>query len=89
MQVDGNFVLYYRAVTPLHATWESNTDGSGADRAVMQQDGNLVLYRGGTAIWQSNTDGFPGGTLVVQNDGNVVIYEGGVARWASGTAGVT
>lgn len=89
MQNDGNLVLYSRLSTPYHALWNARTDGSGADRAVMQGDGNLVVYRGGTAVWASNTGGFGGATLVMQNDGNAVIYQGGVARWASGTGGRT
>jgi hypothetical protein len=70
-QGDGNLILYSYG-TPL---WASNTDGTAAGQAVMQHDGNFVVY---DAYWNalraSNTDGYHGARLVVQNDGNVVIY---------------
>lgn len=54
MQGDGNFVVYTSAGKAL---WSTNTIGSGADWAVMQEDGNFVLYNKsqGRAIWSSNT----------------------------------
>ena len=70
-QGDGNLVLYSYG-TPL---WASNTGGTAAGQAVMQHDGNFVVY---DAYWNalraSNTDGYDGARLVFQNDGNVVIY---------------
>lgn len=48
-----------------------------ADRThvlMMQTDGNLVLYSGGTPIWASYTQGHPGAYAVMQADGNLVIY---------------
>ena len=83
MQHDGNLVLYQRHVG---AVWSSGTHGSGADRAVMQTDGNLVVYAGGTARWASGTHGEPGAIAAVQSDGNLVVYRGGAARWASGSS---
>jgi hypothetical protein len=54
----------------------------------MQSDGNLVVYRSGTARWASWTNGSSGAYVVLQSDGNLVVYDtGGVARWASWTAG--
>jgi len=53
---------------------------------VMQGDGNLVEYKGGTAIWDSQSQGV--GHLVMQTDGNLVIYNAtsGV-MWQSGSGG--
>ncbi len=57
--------------------------GDGKYRAVMQPDGNFVLY-GGRATWASNTMG-RGDRVVMQDDGNLVIYDGNHATWASNT----
>ncbi|MFE4630893.1 hypothetical protein [Streptomyces mirabilis] len=45
-------------------------------RLVMQNDGNLVMYRkrDGAAIWSSRTSGHPGAYAIMQTDGNLVIY---------------
>jgi len=55
--------------------------------AVMQGDGNFVVYDGDwQPYWATGTDGHPGAYLSVQNDGNMVIYDvDGTALWASGT----
>lgn len=47
---------------------------SGEFTLTMQTDGNLVIYKGGTATWSSKTFMFPNATLVMQRDGNLVIY---------------
>lgn len=82
-QGDGNLVLYDGG----HASWASNTSGRPVGVAIMQRDGNLVLYgRGGRALWASNTSAKPGSHLVVQNDRNVVIYQpDGHPVWATNT----
>jgi pseudomonalisin len=56
---------------------------------VMQDDGNLVLYRtNGRALWATGTDGRAIRHAVMQNDGNLVLYDyAGRPRWASGTNG--
>ena len=41
-QKDGNFVLYRTSNN--QALWASGTNGSGSVKAVMQYDGNLVVY---------------------------------------------
>ena len=52
----------------------------------MQHDGNLVLYRSGSARWASNTGGSPADRAIMQNDGNFVLYTAnGAAVWATGT----
>jgi len=45
--------------------------------AVMQSDGNFVLYNvsTGAAVWETNTDGHPGAFLNAQSDGNLVVYD--------------
>jgi hypothetical protein len=63
---------------PLQAvpTWASGTQGAPAGTyAVMQEDGNLVLYSpGGGVVWDSETPDHALSVLVVQDDGNAVIY---------------
>ncbi|MGW4528749.1 CHAP domain-containing protein [Amycolatopsis sp. NPDC004378] len=82
-QGDANLVEYDTQTNA--ALWASNTTSTGADRFVLQNDRNLVLYAGSTAVWASNTSS--GDCLIVQNDGNVVLYQGGSFQWANaGTA---
>jgi hypothetical protein len=85
MQGDGNLVLRHSGT----AVWSSGTAGTSASRAIMQGDGNFVLYTSaGTTVWSSGTSGDSGASLDVQNDGNVVIYGAtGTALWSTGTAG--
>lgn len=62
----------------------------------MQDDGNVVLYRGSNALWASNTvynpyellsDAMtPPFKLVMQADGNLVAYGNGNAYWSSETS---
>jgi hypothetical protein len=85
LQDDGNLVLY--RLSDHKAIWASNTNGKAVSKAIMQQDGNFVIYGFPNAIWATNTAGKPNSTLIVQNDGNVVIYEPTVPVWASNTAG--
>ena len=54
--------------------------------AVMQGDGNFVLYDNGRPRWATNTT-YLGTVMAVQGDGNLVVYGPGGALWASGTAG--
>ena len=58
-------------------------------QAILQNDGNFVIYHSNTAIWASNTCGQHVYRLLLQNDGNLVLY--GLNRkpiWASNTRGV-
>jgi hypothetical protein len=66
------------------------TSNNGAFRVVMQNDGNLVLYRNrdGVPLWASGTHGQAIDFCIMQSDGNLVLY--GFSRnavWASGTHG--
>lgn len=84
MQGDGNLVLYQGS----KALWNSATNGRGGQRAVMQTDGNFVVYSsGGAALWNSGTAGLPGGTLLLQNDGNLIVWHNQFPRWRSNTGG--
>jgi len=85
LQDDGNLVLY--RLSDHKALWASGTNGKAVSKAIMQQDGNFVIYGYPNAVWATNTNGKPNATLIVQNDGNVVIYEPTVPIWASNTAG--
>ncbi|MFF7632722.1 glycoside hydrolase domain-containing protein [Kitasatospora sp. NPDC008050] len=93
MQGDGNLVAY--AVVGGNqgpAMWSTGTSGNPGAYALMQNDGNLVVYRpNGTAAWSSST-WYGGGTYAtVQDDGNFVVYQPnggpstGGALWSSGT----
>ncbi len=83
LQSDGNLVLSEDTGT----VWASGTDGKGATRAALQDDGNFVLYAGDdNPVWATNTAGNPGSRLVLQNDRNLVVLGGdGNAKWASNT----
>ena len=60
-----------------------STDGRYT--AVMQGDGNFVVYGPGGAGW--NTGGSSADHIVMQGDGNLVSYNGGGGyTWSSGTA---
>ena len=64
------------------------TSPNGLYQFDMQTDGNLVLYKGATALWSSQTDGHPGAYVVMQTDGNLVVYSAaGQALWDSQTHG--
>jgi hypothetical protein len=96
MQTDNNLVvytnaninlLYNRAGIPI---WATTTANSCAVRAIMQTDGNFVLYKTKIssapiyAAYSSNTQGNPGSWITMQDDGNLVIYApNGRALWAS------
>jgi len=61
---------------------------NGKYRAVMQTDGNFVVYSPTRVLWHSRSVGNPGARLVMQGDGNLVVYS--VANrplFSTGTAG--
>jgi hypothetical protein len=81
-QGDGNLVLYMGS-TPL---WHTHTNGKSISAAVMQEDGNFVLYdANGNATWHSHTFGHAGASLSLQDDGNLVVYSGSTPLWNSQT----
>ncbi len=76
MQADGNLVLYRNS--PVEALWASATAGNQVAFAIMQSDGNFVVYApDGTPLWNADTDGNPGTFLQIQDDGNLVLYAPG------------
>ena len=88
MQGDGNLVLYRKSDNK--AIWYTNTANSGATKAMMQFDGNFVVYTASNENkWMSGTNGRPMNYLKVQDDGDLVIYTMGTtnAQWSSNTNG--
>ena len=84
MQNDGNLVLYVASV-PL---WSSKTDRTSGEVAVMQTDGNFVLYDAHShPLFATGTERHPGAHLAIQGDGNVVVYEGATPVWDTHTSG--
>ena len=64
------------------------TSPNGQHRAVMQGDGNFVIYRvTGVPKWATGTDGRAVGGIIMQGDGNLVMYDPNGPVWASGTDG--
>ena len=70
---DGDLVLYRDGAV----RWSSGTRGTGADRVIMQPDGELAVYGplayGPQPVWRSSSGGFPGAVLSVRDDGGVVV----------------
>lgn len=61
---------------------------NGSHSLDLQGDGNLVLYRGGTALWSSGTAKTAASQALMQGDGNFVLYNSaGTSVWSSGTIG--
>jgi hypothetical protein len=88
MQGDGNLVEYNAARKPI---WASNTASHAGAFAVMQTDGNFVVYADQArqhALGATGTNGSGATNLLFQNDGNLVLYRGnGSVAWAGNTAG--
>lgn len=61
----------------------------GRYQFILQDDGNLVLYRlsDHKALWASGTNGKAVSKVIMQQDGNLVIYGYPQALWASNTSG--
>jgi len=66
---------------------EQLTSTNGKYRALMQNDGNFVLY-GSRALWASNSTGTGASFVILQRDHNVVVYDSfSSPKWASNTNG--
>lgn len=85
MQTDGNLVEYNAVGAPLWAPPPpSTTYGHSGAYAVLQGDGNFVVYAPSGALWASYTQNNPGDHLNLQDDGNLVIYSAaGAPLWAT------
>jgi hypothetical protein len=87
MASNGDLLLW--EVAGPNLLWSKTFGGlPGSSFAVMQGDGNFVVYRGPglAAVWATDTASYPGSRFLVQNDGNLVIYDASnVPRWASNT----
>uniref|UniRef100_A0A667W8B0 Bulb-type lectin domain-containing protein n=1 Tax=Myripristis murdjan TaxID=586833 RepID=A0A667W8B0_9TELE len=80
-QDDGNFVIYESA-----PKWETNTNGSGGYRVVMQAVCNLVMYTNSDElVWESCTCNREDPTvrLTLTDDGRLVVTRSGVKIWSS------
>lgn len=85
-QTDGNLVLYDAATGV--ALWWTGTVNEVPGEAVMQGDGNFVVYNAlGTPVWWSGTVGYENAFLIVQDDANLVVYAPGEVPvwWSAGT----
>ncbi len=82
LQQDGNLVIYdlWNNHKPI---WSSNTHGKAVNLAVMQGDGNFVIYGFPEAVWSTNTAGKGNCFITMQDDGNLVVYEVAAPVWAS------
>ena len=60
---------------------------AGTFTAVLQGDGNFVLYGPSGPLWSSNTSGTGTNAMVMQTDGNLVLYAGPRPVWSTNTTG--
>jgi hypothetical protein len=80
----------YAVARPGCARWREPAAGVAASSAVMQTDGNFVLYTPGASrmAWQSGTSGQAGADIVLENDGSLVLATSqGVLLWQVGASG--
>ena len=93
---DGNLVLYIddpsenpNAGLINSAIWSAFTQNNSASYAIMQDDGNFVVYDSfGNHFFKTDTQGNPGAFIILQDDGNLVVYaaDGVTALWQSITS---
>src|SRR6266481_1360776 len=82
MSPDGNLYIYDWA----HATgtWGPGTQGHAGAYAVLQTDGNFVVYAANnTFLWNSGTGGTFAERLDMEDDGRIILYK---SAWNSGTS---
>lgn len=62
-------------------------DSTGLIQAIMQTDGNFVVYIGGKAKFNTKTNGYKGASISLQTDGNLVLRDKtGKVRWLTHTS---
>ena len=82
MAPDGNFYIYDLAHNV--GTWGPGTYGHPGAFAMLQTDGNFVVYdANGVGIWSSGTYGTNADRLNMEDDGRIIIYK---SAWNSGTS---
>jgi YD repeat-containing protein len=82
MAPDGNFYIYNWANGT--APWGAPTYGHPGAYAILQTDGNLVVYdANNVALWSSGTGGTNAERLDMEDDGRIIIYK---SAWNSGTS---
>jgi RHS repeat-associated protein len=82
MAPDGNLYIYDWA----HGvgTWGPGTQGHPGAYAILQTDGNFVVYDvNNVALWSSGTAGTYAERLDMEDDGRIIIYK---SAWNSGTS---
>jgi len=81
MATDGNFFIYDLAANT--GTWGPGTQGHNGAYAVMQTNGNLVVYDASSAfLWNSGTTGSGADILRMEDDGRIILYK---PVWQSAT----
>jgi hypothetical protein len=84
LQSDGKLTIWAGMPEPNSGTplWSSNSTKGTASRAIMQADGNFVVYdTSNTALWSSDTSGHSGAYV---DDGFLVVYDPtNLPLWAS------
>lgn len=83
-EADGNLVLYIddSLANPNsglinRAVWSAFTQNKAASLAIMQDDGNFVVYDSfQNPLFDTHTNGHPGAFIILQDDGNLVVYDG-------------
>ncbi len=82
MSTDGNFYIYDNAHNI--GTWGPGTQGHPGAFALMQADGNFVVYAtNGAALWNSATYGSGANSVRIEDDGRIIIYK---PAWTTGFA---
>ena len=82
MDPNGNFYIY--DIAHGTGTWGANTYGHPGAYALMQGDGNLVVYdANNNFLWMSGTNGTNAERLDMEDDGRIIIYK---SAWNSGTS---
>ena len=80
-QGDGNLVV--ARLADESCAWSSQTNGTSVWVAVMQGDGNLVVYDAdGVPVWNSGTAGYDGSRLEIANHTMAIVGPDGTTRWA-------
>lgn len=82
MASDGNFYIYDLAHNT--GTWGPGTYGHPGAYAMLQTDGNFVVYdANGVGIWSSGTYGTNAERLNMEDDGRIILFK---SAWNSGTS---